>query len=277
MTEKNKFLTKDTKVFSVVTSVLIGIALIVLVIIGLMSGNFLNISVIGSSVIVFVVGIFLGSMQIKIFFDYKSQKKYLCADGIFNICLTVLVAISALVFLFVRQSQFDLRYFIFVFAIAFAVWKMVIAAYGFKNKRFNAFVELLIAIFWILSGIAVLLTALNDNQAFIYLLCVSNYLLGITTIFYILYSYVFKDPDFLETREAIELLQKDQEERLQRLNRFNSRFNSYQQSPIPTNTEKKVEDNLEEKLLKLKSLKDKNFITEEEYEKRKKELLDKEL
>lgn len=277
MTEKNKFLTKDTKVFSVVTSVLIGIALIVLVIIGLMSGNFLNISVIGSSVIVFVVGIFLGSMQIKIFFDYKSQKKYLCADGIFNICLTVLVAISALVFLFVRQSQFDLRYFIFVFAIAFAVWKMVIAAYGFKNKRFNAFVELLIAIFWILSGIAVLLTAVNDNQAFIYLLCVSNYLLGITTIFYILYSYVFKDPDFLETREAIELLQKDQEERLQRLNRFNSRFNSYQQSPIPTNTEKKVEDNLEEKLLKLKSLKDKNFITEEEYEKRKKELLDKEL
>lgn len=277
MTEKNKFLTKDTKVFSVVTSVLIGIALIVLVIIGLMSGNFLNISVIGSSVIVFVVGIFLGSMQIKIFFDYKSQKKYLCADGIFNICLTVLVAISALVFLFVRQSQFDLRYFIFVFAIAFAVWKMVIAAYGFKNKRFNAFVELLIAIFWILSGIAVLLTALNDNQAFIYLLCVSNYLLGITTIFYILYSYVFKDPDFLETREAIELLQKDQEERQQRLNRFNSRFNSYQQLPIPTNTEKKVEDNLEEKLLKLKSLKDKNFITEEEYEKRKKELLDKEL
>lgn len=277
MTEKNKFLTKDTKVFSVVTSVLIGIALIVLVIIGLMSGNFLNISVIGSSVIVFVVGIFLGSMQIKIFFDYKSQKKYLCADGIFNICLTVLVAISALVFLFVRQSQFDLRYFIFVFAIAFAVWKMVIAAYGFKNKRFNAFVELLIAIFWILSGIAVLLTALNDNQAFIYLLCVSNYLLGITTIFYILYSYVFKDPDFLETREAIELLQKDQEERQQRLNRFNSRFNSYQQSPIPTNTEKIVEDNLEEKLLKLKSLKDKNFITEEEYEKRKKELLDKEL
>ena len=73
------------------------------------------------------------------------------------------------------------------------------------------------------------------------------------------------------------MLQKDQEERQQRLNRFNSRFNSYQQLPIPTNTEKKVEDNLEEKLLKLKSLKDKNFITEEEYEKRKKELLDKEL
>ncbi len=277
MTEKNKFLTKDTKVFSVVTSVLIGIALIVLVIIGLMSGNFLNISVIGSSVIVFIVGIFLGSMQIKIFFDYKSQKKYLCADGIFNICLTVLVAISALVFLLIREAQFDLRYFIFVFALAFAIWKMVIAGFGFKNKRFNAFAELLIAIFWALSGIAVLLTALSENQAFVYLLCVSNYLLGITTIFYILYSYVFKDPDFLETPEAIEMLQKDQEERQQRLNRFNSRFNSYQQSPIPTNTEKKVEDDLEEKLSKLKSLKDKNFITEDEYEKRKKELLDKEL
>ena len=275
MAVKNQFLTRDTKVFSVVTSVLIAIALIVLVIIGLMVGNFLYISVIGSSVIVFIVGIFLGSMQIKVFTDYKSQKKYLCADGIFNICLTVLVAISALVFLLVRESQFDLRYFIFVFAIAFAVWKIVIAVYGFKNKRFNAFVELLIAIFWIISGISVLITTLISNNTSIYLLCVSNYLLGITTIFYILYSYVFKDPNFLETPEALDLLKKEQEERQQRLNRFNNRFNSYQ--PPVQNDETKESDDLEDKLSKLKSLKDKNFITEEEYEKRKKELLDKEL
>ncbi len=275
MAVKNQFLTRDTKVFSVVTSVLIAIALIVLVIIGLMGGNFLDISVIGSSVIVFIVGIFLGSMQIKVFTDYKSQKKYLCADGIFNICLTVLVAISALVFLLVRESQFDLRYFIFVFAIAFAVWKIVIAVYGFKNKRFNAFVELLIAIFWIISGISVLITTLISNNTSIYLLCVSNYLLGITTIFYILYSYVFKDPNFLETPEALDLLKKEQEERQQRLNRFNNRFNSYQ--PPVQNDETKESDDLEDKLSKLKSLKDKNFITEEEYEKRKKELLDKEL
>ena len=71
-----KFLNKDTKVFSVVTSVLLGIALLVLVIVGLISGNFLGISVVGSCVVVFVSAIFMGSMQIRVFNNYKSQKKY---------------------------------------------------------------------------------------------------------------------------------------------------------------------------------------------------------
>ncbi len=270
--ERNKFLKKETKTFAVVTSVLIAIALIVLVVIGLMGGNFINISVIGSSVIVFVVGIFVGSMQIRVFSDYKNQKKFLCADGIFNICLTILVAITALIFVLVQNSKVDVRYFIFVFAMAFAIWKIIISVFAFKNKQYNAFLELLIALFWILSGVGVLLTSGISENLGLYILCVSNYLLGIVTIFYILFSYVFKEPIFLETSMAVELLKKEEMEKQQRINRFNNRFNGYVEQQ-----KEQQEESLEQKLEKLKNLKDKDFITAEEYERKKKEILDKEI
>ena len=119
--EQEKFLKRETKVFAVVTSVLLGLALLILVVIGLIGGNFLSISVVGSSVVLFVSAIFMGSMQIRVFSNYKSQKKYLCADGIFYICLTSLVAITSMIFVFIPNTRFDVRYFIFVFAIAFAI------------------------------------------------------------------------------------------------------------------------------------------------------------
>lgn len=272
---EQKFLKKETKTFSVVTSVLIGIALMVLVIAGLISGQFLNISIVGSSIIVFASAIFMGAMQIRVFSNYKSQKKYLCADGIFYICLTILVAIAGIVFVLVPNAQVDIRYFIFVFALAFAIWKILISVLGFKQKYYNAFAELIIAFFWLLSGIAVMMTIFEGYvQIGSYLMCVSNYLLGIATIFYILFSYVYKEPDFLITEEAKKILQKEVEEREARINRFNNRYSI----PVVQEREEKKEDNsIEQKMEKLKNLKDKGFITEEEFEKRKKELLDKEL
>ncbi len=273
MEEKN-FLQKGTKSFSVFTSVLIGLALIVLVVIGLMGGNFLSFSVIGSSVVVFVVSIFMGAIQIKVFNNYKSQKKYLCADGIFYICLTTLVAISALIFVLVPNAQVDIRNFIFVFALAFAIWKIITAIFGFKYKYYNAFAELIIATFWLISGIGVLLSAIQSTvEVGWYLMCISNYLLGAATIFYILYSYVFKTPDYLITDEALKILEKEENERQQRLNRFNNRV------VVTTNesTKKETDLDLEQKLNKLKDLKDKGFIDESEYEKRKSKLLDQEI
>ena len=268
------FLKKDTRTYAVVTSVILAIALLMLVIIGLISGNFLNISVIGSCVVLFIAALFMGSMQIRVFSNYKSQKKYLCADGIFYICLTILVAIASIVFLFAKNAKVDLRYFIFVFILAFAVWKMIIAVLGFKNKYYNAFLELIIAVLWLVSGSAVLMTLFENTEVSgQYLLCVSNYVLGALTIIYILYSYIFKSPDFLITEEGKRLLLKEQEERQQRLNRFNNRFGGESQ----TTAQAPQKEGLEEKLQKLQNLKDKNFITEEEFEKRKQHLLDEEL
>ena len=231
---EQKFLKKETKTFSVVTSVLIGIALMILVIVGLIGGNFLNFSLIGSSVIVFTSAIFMGAMQIRVFSNYKSQKKYLCA-----------------------------------------IWKILISVLGFKQKFYNAFAELIIAFFWLLSGIAVLLTTFEGLvDVGSYLLCVSNYLLGIATIFYILFSYVYKEPNFLVTEEAIAILQRENEERAQRINRFNTRYSI----PVAESKEEtKKENSIEQKLEKLKNLKEKGFITEEEYEKKKKALIDEEL
>ena len=99
-------------------------------------------------------------------------------------------------------------------------------------------------------------------------------MLGIATIFYILFSYVYKEPDFLVTEEAIAILQKENEERAQRVNRFNSR---YAIPVVESKSEEKEKNSLEDKLAKLQNLKEKGFISEEEFEKRKKSLLDSEL
>lgn len=268
-----KFLKRETRTFAVVTSVLIGIALLTLVIVGLTVGKFLTISVVGSSVIVFLSALFMGSMQIRVFNDYKRQNKFLCADGIFYICLTILVVIAAIAYSFVKNAKIDLRYFIFVFALAFAVWKIIISILGFKKKQYNAFAEAIIALFWILSGVAVLLTTTTMSDVGMYLMCVSNYLMGVSTIFYILFSYIYKDPKYLVTDEAVEMLEKEQIERQQRLARFGGGL----AQPVSNSVQEKKGVTVEEKLEKLKNLKDKNFITEEEYEKRKKQILDSEL
>lgn len=273
--DNQKFLSRGTKTFSVVTSVLLSLAILILVIIGLIGGNFLTVSLIGSCVIVFLTAIFIGAMQIKVFGDYKSQKKYLCADGIFYICLTILVAITAIMYTMFKDANVDIRYFIFVFTLAFAVWKIIIAVLAFKNKYFNAFAELLIAIFWIVSGVGVLLT-IFDNLENVgqYVLCISNYLLCLSTIFYILYSYSFKDPNYLITDKALEILEKEQIERQQRLNRFNGGFGG--QVVQQTQQTNSTADDVESKLQKLQNLKDKGFITGEEFEAKKKEILDSE-
>ena len=269
-----KILKSETRTFALVTSILIAIALLTLVIIGLITGNFLNISVVGSSIIVFITALFMGSMQIRVFSNYKNQKKFLCADGIFYICLTILVVISAISYVLVPDSQVDLRYFIFVFGIVFVIWKIIMSIIGFKNKYYNAFAELIIAIFWLLSAVGVLLTTLeNVSQTGLYLMCASNYILGVATIFYILFSYVFKEPDFLITEQVLEIVKKDEEEKQARINRLNGAFLAGNNIKPETNNT----NNLEDKLQKLQNLKDKNLISSEEFEKRKKEILDSEL
>ena len=99
--------------------------------------------------------------------------------------------------------------------------------------------------------------------------------LGVVFVVYILYSYVFKEPTYLETEEAIAQLNKEEEERQIRLNRFNRNFERIDRAEPAQET--KQEPDIEQKFEKLKTLKEKGFITEEEFEERKKKLLDSEL
>ena len=50
----------------------------------------------------------------------------------------------------------------------------------------------------------------------------SNYALTLATVFYMLFSYIFKEPTFLITEKAIEIQNEEQLPRQQRLNRFNA-------------------------------------------------------
>lgn len=272
--DKNKFLKRETRILAVTASVFMGLALAILIIIGLIGGNFLRVSTVGSCVILGGTSVLISCVQIRVFFDYKSKNKYLCADGIFNICLTILIAVTALVWNF-NEGSVDLRYFIFAFAITYAIWKFIVAVIGFKQKRFNAFVELILACLWALSSVSVLLTAFNVNGS-VLLLCISNYVLVVAFVFYILYSYIFKEPVFLETPEAIAMLNKEEEERQIRLNRFNRDFGKVEDVQR-AETQKVQEQDIEKKLEKLKNLKDKGFITAEEYEEKRKKIFETEI
>ena len=272
-----KFLKKDTRASTVVLSVFLALGAIILALIGLITDGFFAVSTIGSPILVLISAIFLGSIQIRVFSDYKAQKKFLCADGIFNICLTVLISICAIVYIGVPDAKFDFRYVIFGFTTIFGIWKFIMAGIGFKNKHFNATVDLIIALLWLTSGAGIFLTTFNDLGLAIigiYVMIASNYALILATIFYMLFSYIFKEPTFLITEKAIEIQNEEQLPRQQRLNRFNANLAG---TPVEQPKEpeaKKTELTLEEKLKKLQNLKEQGFINEEEFEARKKEILD---
>lgn len=79
-----------------------------------------------------------------------------------------------------------------------------------------------------------------------------------------LYSYVIKTPNYLETEEAIQLKQEEIEETKLRKERLRNKV----ETKTTTGT------GLQDKLKKLKELRDNQLITEEEYQDKKAELLE---
>jgi hypothetical protein len=77
-----------------------------------------------------------------------------------------------------------------------------------------------------------------------------------------LFSYVIKTPTYLETEEAINIYNEEIEEERVRREKIQNKNNP--------NTSFR----LQEKLKKLKDLRDNNLITEEEYNQKKAQLLD---
>lgn len=79
-----------------------------------------------------------------------------------------------------------------------------------------------------------------------------------------LYSYVIKSPKYLETEEAIQLKQEEIEETKLRKEKLRNKI----EVKSTTGT------GLQDKLRKLKELRDNQLITEEEYQDKKAELLE---
>ena len=271
-----KFLKRDTKTGIVVTSVIVSIAVIAMIMTAILAKiSVSNVMAVGTSIIVILTAIATGISQIKVFRDYKSVKKSLCADGIFNICISALILITGVIYLFMRNSTFDLRYFISVFVLAFAIWKIIIGIKAFKEKRNNAWLDVVLATFWFTSGILLILTAIFNTDITLIIFAVSNFLLLITEVVYLLYSYIFKTPDYLATDEAIAIIKNEQAERQLRLNRYNALAGkTIQETTVEEKKENNNENDLKTKLSKLNALKMEGIISEEEYAEKRKKIID---
>ncbi|MGN0748754.1 MAG: SHOCT domain-containing protein [Christensenellales bacterium] len=276
MEQDLKFLKRDTKTGIVVTSVIVSIAVIAMIMTAILAKiSVSNVMAVGTSIIVILTAIATGISQIKVFRDYKSVKKSLCADGIFNICISALILITGVIYLFMRNSTFDLRYFISVFVLAFAIWKIIIGIKAFKEKRNNAWLDVVLATFWFTSGILLILTAIFNTDTTLIIFAVSNFLLLITEVVYLLYSYIFKTPDYLATDEAIAIIKNEQAERQLRLNRYNALAGkTIQETTVEEKKENNNENDLKTKLSKLNALKMEGIISEEEYAEKRKKIID---
>lgn len=293
MDNKNKFLKGYTKNMCVAFSVVTGLLLVTLIMITLLiSGTPENKALICFCYtigLMFLDTLFVGIVQIRVFNDYKSQRKSLCADGIFIICLGILIIIAGLLFAVLQGSQIasneelsnvDIRYIISVFLFSFAIWKAITVSLSFKEKRKNWWIELISAILWAILGVLTVVTIFissNTLIVFLWLFVAIGWLMIINYILYLLYSYIFNTPTYLETEEAIGLLNKDILERQNRIERLNAMTGAIGNNMTVKNQveqSKQVDDDVESKLAKLDSLLNKGIISKEEYDSKRKQIID---
>ena len=274
------FITKSTRTKTIVASVLTGIALITLI----MLSSLLNIESTTKTIMCFLytVGLMLvllfwqGLIQINVFNDYKCQKKMLCADGILNLCFAALITISGILFASLQVNAVikgielattDIRVFIVAFLLALTFWKIATFILSIKEKRYNWWLEMIFAILWLAISIVTFISILSTSLIGIaWTFVAMGWALIVTTIFYSLYSYVIREPEYLETEKAIAILKKEEERREFRQAKLDGR--------IETKKTTLTSDLVKEKLKRLKELKDANLISQEDYDEKKAEIID---
>lgn len=262
------FIKRRTKTKSIIASVVTGLALITLI----MLSTLLNITsatrtimcLIYTVALLLILCIWEGTLEINVFSDYKCQKKYLCADGIVSICMGVLLIVCSVLFGALQAvtiikgtilATADIRIFLTVFLFIMTAWKSVILALSIKEKRFNWWYELVNTILWLALSIICLVSMFVTNLSLIAWLTVSfAWALIAINIVGVLFSYVIKAPNYLETEQAKHLLEDDSLKKT-----VKGKEITYQ-----TN---------EARLKKLKELKDQDLISNEDYENAKQNIL----
>jgi hypothetical protein len=252
------FITKSTRTKTIVASVLTGIALITLI----MLSSLLNIESTTKTIMCFLytVGLMLvllfwqGLIQINVFNDYKCQKKMLCADGILNLCFAALITISGILFASLQVNAVikgielattDIRVFIVAFLLALTFWKIATFILSIKEKRYNWWLEMIFAILWLAISIVTFISIFSTSLIGIaWTFVTMGWALIVTTIFYSLYSYVIREPEYLETEKAIAILKKEEERREFRQAKLDGR--------IETKKTTLTSDLVKEKLKRLK-------------------------
>lgn len=278
-----KFLSKSTKIQGVVASVLTALALIVLIMLSTLIqfneySNRVMMTFIYTVCLVFILLIWHGILQIKVFSDYKSKRSYLCADGILSLCMGTLLIVSGILLATLQldillktnliTGTADIRIFLTCFLAIIAFWKLAVMIIAIKERHFNWWCEMLFMIFWLMLSILCLASMLVNKNAvtgILWSIVAFSWALIILTIFYILYSYIIKTPKYLETEEAI---QQKQEE----IDQIKSRKEKLLERKSSSNN---ISTTYKDKLKKLKELRDDNLISEEEYLDKKSEILNK--
>ena len=273
-----KFLSRSTKTNCVVASVLTGLLLITLI----MLSSLLSISTVSKTTMTFIYTVSLvlilliwhGVLQIKVFNDYKCKKNYLCADGILSLCMGALLVISGVLLATLQLDKLmqgiligssDIRIFLSCFLAVIAFWKLALMIIAIKEKHFNWWCEMLFMILWSVLSILCLTSMFTSGVVttnIIWAIVGISWGLIVLTIFYMLYSYIIKAPNYLETEEAIQEKQEELEEKRLRKEKLNQKI---------TNTK---DSDYKNKLVELKNLRDAELITEEEYTSKKKEIIE---
>jgi len=283
---EKQFLKRTTKTGIVLLAVLSAVAIIATIMIAVaanLGSAKLTVIFTFSAVMLAVASVWNGVLQIRVFSDFKGQRKSLCAEGIFSICLTALIVITYMLFSSLQLSKIletgkldgsllDLRWFIGIFIMAFAIWKVFSIIQAFKEKRENFILEILLGVLWLALAIFVFVS-MATTKSIILLMTINCLLLVVLISLYNLISYIYKTPKYLITESAIAILEKEQNERAGRLARFHNMQGTLSAEPVKEVKETK-EDNIEDKLKKLEDLKEKGLITQEEYEEKRKDVID---
>ena len=200
MSQTPVFLRRETRVSTVVWSVICIITAIMLTLLALMLDN-AKIAVVGSVVMALFLSFVHGITQLAVVRDYRAPHRYLSVDGILHICLTIVIALASVLYLVSQAilsaaesaSSFDFRYVVAVFIFIVAAWQCCVAVIAFRGRHFNAPLEALLALSYIASGIGVLgQSGFSDGAAADRFLLIADFVLCAVTLVYLLVSYVFR-------------------------------------------------------------------------------------
>ena len=293
MSQTPVFLRRETRVSTVVWSVICIITAIMLTLLALMLDN-AKIAVVGSVVMALFLSFVHGITQLAVVRDYRAPHRYLSVDGILHICLTIVIALASVLYLVSQAilsaaesaSSFDFRYVVAVFIFIVASWQCCVAVIAFRGRHFNAPLEALLALSYIASGIGVLgQSGFSDGAAADRFLLIADFVLCAVTLVYLLVSYVFRSPDYLVTEEGLQMLRREQELQAQRAARF-AGFGAPQPSQAPYSAapaapvspdfaaSPDADGDITARLAKLKSLFEAGLISESEYRAKRQELID---
>ena len=145
MSQTPVFLRRETRVSTVVWSVICIITAIMLTLLALMLDN-AKIAVVGSVVMALFLSFVHGITQLAVVRDYRAPHRYLSVDGILHICHTIVIALASVLYLVSQAilsaaesaSSFEIRNVVAVIILIVAALQWCVAVIGLRGRQLNS-------------------------------------------------------------------------------------------------------------------------------------------